>query len=660
MRPTTIFYLYAIIWLTNSEQIHKKYTNTPINKSPRIYYEHIKNVQFIETHWNILSHIPLQPFTDKLNFVDLTYQKTLRLCQNKPVLIELRLCDTSLKLLGQIIPRLFQDEQTLKNIILHEHFRPKRALFNAIGSVFRTLFGTLDSDDAENFNNAINKAESNENHLLDLLKQQIHVVKATIANFNNSITNLDRNKVIFDKNFESITNYTDKMNNKYFNLDLKQKIEEHFTLLTFFITELQQEYSTLINVILFARNNNLHPSVITPEQLIQELSKTVTHLPSTSTYPFPLTIDYAHKYFDIFLLKYIYFDNKILITVSIPLVSNTPYSLFKLISLPIIHPTLKRLTFILPSVKYLVLSENRNIYVTIDTLEDCYSLDEEKLICKNPDTFRFTHTNPICETELLTSITNIPSSCDTRIIQTEYEIWHKLNKPNSWIYVLPKPTDLTLSCQTSTPISIVLSNTGIFSTSNNCKTYTGSTILISVSNPKESNFQSIIPDLSLPEVCCDDIKINNESKLHLVPLQLNNLDRDALNLASHKLDNLEKMTSETNINFSDTIKNSSYFTYAILFLIKCMLLYILYRIIKYFYRRFRRNPSHSCQQITNCLTLNICQSKRKHVHETDLSIDCKHNKDNNYSESKKCEETSFTETTPIRRSERLSRLKETI
>ncbi|XP_050505744.1 uncharacterized protein LOC126884012 [Diabrotica virgifera virgifera] len=235
-----IFCMHAIIWLTNAEQIYKQYTNTPINKSPGIYYERIKNVQFIETHWNILSHIPLQPFTDKLNFVDLTYQKTLRLCQNKPVLTELRLCDTSLKLLGQIIPRLFQDKQTLKNLILHEHSRPKRALFNAIGSVFRTLFGTLDSDDAENFNNAINKAESNENHLLDLLKQQIHVVKATIANFNNSITNLDRNKVIFDKNFESITNYTDKINNKYFNLDLKQKIEQHFTLLNLFITELQQ------------------------------------------------------------------------------------------------------------------------------------------------------------------------------------------------------------------------------------------------------------------------------------------------------------------------------------------------------------------------------------------------------------------------------------
>nr|CAI5856344.1 unnamed protein product [Callosobruchus analis] len=65
--------------------------------------------------------------------------------------------------------------------------RVKRGWFNLIGSTFKTIFGTLDQDDAEYYNNAINKVSSNERHLIDLLSQQTQVVKTTITNFNHTI-----------------------------------------------------------------------------------------------------------------------------------------------------------------------------------------------------------------------------------------------------------------------------------------------------------------------------------------------------------------------------------------------------------------------------------------------------------------------------------------
>lgn len=596
----------------------------------------------------------MKPFSDKLRFIESTFEKTINLCRNQPQIENLKLCNTPLKLIEQTLPSLFKSDQTLKDLIGYQTHRQKRALFNAIGSIFKTLFGTLDSNDAERFNEAINKAEGNEKELFQLLKQQIQVVKTTISNFNNTITNLDQNKNIFNQNFELITNYTSKTQKQYFNLDFKQRIEEHFSLLTLFISELQNEYSNLVNAILFAKSNNLHPLIITPEQLMQQLSMTLTHLPNSANYPLPLTLENAHKYLEIISIKYRFIDDKIIFVISIPLVNTVQYTVYKLISLPVYHPGLDQLTFILPSINYLAISENRNIYTTLETLESCHPINDETLICENPSSLYFTHVRPICETELLNSISRLPSDCDVRIIHTTYEIWHKLTKPNSWIYVLPKSTDVTISCSPGTPVTIVLNNTGILTSNDNCRIYTGSTILISDVSSKESSFQSIIPEFQIPENYCEDSKIKfNSTRLHLIPLQLNNLNNEALKLASHKLDEISKIADDLNLSPFSNIHKNAYFVYFLCSLLKLLLIYVFYRIVKYLRQRLCRNKrkSNNCKNIMNCLTLNICQSERKET--TKLKIDCPIK-----SADLEIYDTETHESIPVRRSERLAKLRE--
>lgn len=80
----------------------------------------------------------------------------------------------------KIIPSLFNPEQTLKTLTQNE--RSKRALIDIAGTVLKSLFGTLDSKDAEYYDAAIDKVNSDEKELLNLLKQQSHVVQTTISN----------------------------------------------------------------------------------------------------------------------------------------------------------------------------------------------------------------------------------------------------------------------------------------------------------------------------------------------------------------------------------------------------------------------------------------------------------------------------------------------
>ncbi|KAL3286737.1 hypothetical protein HHI36_001230 [Cryptolaemus montrouzieri] len=140
----------------------------------------------------------------------------------------LHLCDTPLATINQLLPVIREKDETLKN--LANDNRNKRGLINGIGVFFEGLFGTLDADDADHYEKAINRVEKRDKHVLSLLKEPIQVVQSTIRYFNSSITGLEKNNKIFDDNFSRLHNSTLNSTANYFHLDSKQVIEERLSL----------------------------------------------------------------------------------------------------------------------------------------------------------------------------------------------------------------------------------------------------------------------------------------------------------------------------------------------------------------------------------------------------------------------------------------------
>lgn len=96
----------------------------------------------------------------------------------------------------------------------------KRGWFDGIGSVFKVVFGTLDQDDALRYNKAINSINDDEKNTIRLLKEQTIVVKSTIENFNNTLTNLNKNEEIFNKNLKIMEDYTKTSEKVLFDIQL--------------------------------------------------------------------------------------------------------------------------------------------------------------------------------------------------------------------------------------------------------------------------------------------------------------------------------------------------------------------------------------------------------------------------------------------------------
>ncbi|XP_050294320.1 uncharacterized protein LOC126734662, partial [Anthonomus grandis grandis] len=225
----------------------------------------------------------------------------------------------------------------------------------------------------------------------------------------------------------------------------------------------------------------------------------------------------------------------------------------------------------------------------------------------------FTNYHPICETELLSTLYEVPKNCDTRILNSHPEIWHKLLTPNSWIYITSQPIDTTISCESGKAVNLILNNTGIIKLLENCKIYTSSIMLISESIISESSFNHYIPTLELNDDCWEKPKNKTKDNIYLNPI-VKTLDSESLNLVSSKLKQLDEMSEELEtISFLSRVTNNTYLAFIFLSLIKIVLVYLGYKLYKKLRSYCPSNQKHShgidskCSQLTNCLTLNFCK-----------------------------------------------------
>lgn len=280
---------------------------------------------------------------------------------------------------------------------------------------------------------------------------------------------MNNSEKIFNKNLEILINHTKSIDTKLFDISMKQDLDEHLSLLTLMTTELINEISTIINTILFSKNNAIHPLIITPEQFVNELKKTVTHLPMQTKYPLELTSRDASELLSISNLVSYYMNDKLIFIIKTPLITQTNYDLYNVVPIPISNSD-NTFIFILPNFKYFMISSNKLHYANIEDLSDCKKLsDNYRFICKLNTPLYSVHGNKVCETELMFNNMKIPMECDTRISKINGEQWYKLFHKNTWMFVIPRKITTTLNCKNKEPVDLSLSDTGILSISDNCK-----------------------------------------------------------------------------------------------------------------------------------------------------------------------------------------------
>lgn len=177
--PLLPWVMVALLIFYQSADANIFYNYTPITVSPGLYYEKIGSLSSYSEHWKLVIYLDLGNYRDEYNIVTFYYQQVERLCVACHENNFTTECDSFQKTISDSLQNIkFQDQLILELLGVSKNTRLlKRALFNAIGSVAKTLFGTLDSNDAEYYNAQIEDLKAGQQHLLNLFKQQTSIIK---------------------------------------------------------------------------------------------------------------------------------------------------------------------------------------------------------------------------------------------------------------------------------------------------------------------------------------------------------------------------------------------------------------------------------------------------------------------------------------------------
>lgn len=555
------------------------FNNTKLDSTAGIIFEKMEPTYFSDEDWKIVTFIETSAFEERINVIENVQFKLRNLCSLSN---QSKTCGMTYDILKQKINSLLAKDRSYKNMVGHRI--QKRAWFNVVGTAFKTIFGTLDQNDAEYYTKSIDNLNQRETDTINLLQDQVRVVKSTITNFNETLTSFKDYEKRVNENFDIINNITHRYNSELEDLETEMRTEQIISFLTIIVSDTEHYYDMLINSILFARSNILHPYVLSPSQYITELTMTISHLPVSVTYALPLKVENTMNLLQITKLTVFSSGTKIIFIISNPLILQKPFTLYKISALPVTSiETNGTFYFIQPTTKYVAISYDQSSYHNFQNLQECHLLPEKR-ICMISQPFRSTANNPTCETNiLLNPNSQLSNLCDKRVIRLTSEIWYKTVNDNSWLYVYPKTKTITIACKNEKPLELTVNETGILSLTTNCKAYTGTNILSSTRTDYMSEILNVIPPINILPEKFGTVTNDVNTVLDIKEIKSKELGLDELDTASHKLDDILESAEKIKTSKIFKVTSTSYIAWLSLFI---LLLYVAFKIYNYCKQKF--------------------------------------------------------------------------
>ena len=541
-----------------------------------VFFEHLGSAKIYSDYFQLVTYMNVSFYEKKLELIEHFKDKTKSLCQNHTLFqIDMISCHKTMEFLDIEIPSVKQKQTNLFTLLNHR--RSKRGIFNGGGTFLKWILGVADSDDVDRIDDAIHHAEEHDAGVLDLMKEQIHVIRTTIGNFNDSIGSLKVHEETLNHNIDQINDFLVKDGQYKLEKDLSIKLLSYLNAITYLVNELNEQLDVLLDAILFAKSNVIHPKIISPHQFIIELSKRIRSLENGKVFPLPLEPNYAYKILELSKISCSYSKERLIFIIKTPICDSTLFNLYRSLSLPVLIPNSKSYTYIEPTFPFILLSQNKMQYKPIENLKECIDVTSEDFLCKS-HTIHSTLEHPICETTLLTSLVKvIPASCKTTNLQGNVYLWHEL-KFNQWIYSLSENDRLTIICDHHT-YDEPIEGTGILTLNNGCIGFNKLNKLIPT-NKITAEYVNIIPTIPIMIDCCEETSNNSMPAFHLNEINLSGIRLDELRHTTHQLNKFEKDLDHIRNQNYHYVKHSNYFFLILKIIIGIIVITIIMKILQ--------------------------------------------------------------------------------
>lgn len=551
-----------------------KFSFREINDTTGLYFEKTAPIRLYNDEWHIIYHMNLTALQNEFQAIETTVSKLQNLCKhlheqfNIPT--DYIATETGRPIKSQHFSRqcgafLHQIQVSMKQINdFNAHWfytttRAKRAHFNIVGSLLRSLFGTLAQEDAEDYLQRFNEMET---QLLDrqvIAKEHTTLLQSTaeiLKSFHSDNMDLhNKTELQFLSLHNLIFNLTNDFENLWFNLEFQSQIDDLVIFISLSLESYHNKQRQFLEAITFGSTSvAATPIILPPALFIDELTFVQTQISGTNlALPLPITKDFIATYYQMASTRSRIINDQLLVSMSIPLIDLTPYQLIKVTSLPS-QLASDLYQFIIPEHEYIAVDEFHETFVSLTNkeLENCHDLRGQSqdftIICmQNSPTFHITPSRDDCSITLLTN-SNTTKHCDTRVSTIKSEMYIKLRQPNTWIAVFPRPQILYIRCSNQPTFEEQVQGIGIISIKQDCQLKTNQILITAQNNYFSEVYQQITPPTTHDELF-DEFPIHQTSQKFIQQIDAPNVisfgESDKLKRLSTSISKLKEQLHQT-------------------------------------------------------------------------------------------------------------------
>lgn len=474
---------------------------------------------------------------------------------------------------------MFHDFDSISHIIANDRVK-RSAWFSGVGTVLKYIFGTLDEDDAINYNNAIKTLYDNDKKLADSIKKTILVSQSAISNINQSLYDLNSNQIKLSNALDILLNKVNNISKIVILDNFKLKLVNIINCLQSHMLTLSFKIEDILNSILFVQNNVLHPAILSAKQLYEDIYQNHKAIPKDKDLPVRLDLSNIHAIMNTARLVCYYSDDKLIFIVKIPLVDVLDYKLYETVPLPVPHKNVNNnnsYVYIVPTESYLAVSSDKSYFTYLKEISQCKTIPPDTYMCEISNIYSVPG-NPSCDIEIMMkTLSEIPNTCFYKYLYGEIDIWHKLND-NNWVFVESGRDKLTIECYDKIIFESVISGTGILNVPVNCIAYFKSFKFVKQSDPK-INIPIISSDFDIVNDNCCNLEHFNDLKTNLPMSKISNINLQ-------ELKGFKTVTEEIKDNLNIVDPQSSFSNHISFPIISVMsIVLIVCVVLVYFYKK---------------------------------------------------------------------------
>ncbi|XP_047986323.1 uncharacterized protein LOC125226394 [Leguminivora glycinivorella] len=524
----------------------------PFRETQGLYFDKLANMLLIRDEWKLVVYYNMEPYWDATNAL----QKYSRFLKDTCATIKTQVhCDVILLQLRHG----FSELEYYNEILLSQHsstrqsslrtLRTRRGLADGVGYLANSLFGVLDARFAEQYRRDIALLQHNAQHMASLWKNQTSVVEA-------EYNLLKRSEDTMNQQHKMINQHMNNLEEAFKNLQHKvetNNIVNDFNLGTIIASNmlhnLKGMQDMLLDTVTDIHQGRFNPHVLTPEQLINELSAVASNLPRDVSLPIDNLHTDLRKIYNLLKVKARMMDDVLIFEIRLPLVSRDIYELLRIIPIP--KRTGNKITAVIPVSEYVSINMKKDMYIPVseNDIRAC-TISSDSYFCyiKKP-VYQLKGDNSFCESD--------KSGCKTAST-TCTNNWIESNALNTYIYFCCAQCQVRTLCADQVTAH-QLTNAGLINVGHGCIIKTNN-FSVFPHKPHWSELK-MKPDLYIPIMA----PINHVINITIPPLQQKNESEDLQRETNELGEKIEQLkTTEVN---AETISYHDIHHYAMIYVI---------------------------------------------------------------------------------------------